>query len=114
MNGLKNKFLLLTCISIFFICCAPAIIKPTIEDVNFAKQKWNDVSLAQLNNGYSLYVAKCGGCHFLHKINELNENRWLEILPIMSKKAKLTDEQNDLVMKYIITKCKSANSSAKK
>lgn len=114
MKELKNKYLLLTTISIFLICCAPAIIKPTMEDVDVAKKKWNDVSLDQLDKGYSLYVSKCGSCHFLYKPSRFPESKWLEMFPKMKIKAKITDEQIDLIMKYVITKRNSTIPSGKK
>ncbi len=67
MNGLRNKISLLFFVSVFLVCCAPVVIKPTMEDIDIAKKKWNDVSFDQLNMGYSLYVAKCGSCHYLYK-----------------------------------------------
>ena len=114
MKRSRNNFLLLITISVLFICCAPAILKPTMEDVDSAKKKWNDASLDQLNKGYSLYVAKCGACHFLYKPSQFTESKWLEMFPKMKLKAKLNDEQIDLIMKYVITKYNSTNSSDKK
>jgi hypothetical protein len=114
MQKLKNKLLLLIGVSLFFMCCAPVIIKPTLQDVDQAKQKWTDVTLDQLNKGYSLYVAKCGSCHFLYKPTKFTEREWLEMFPKMKIKAKIDDEQIDLIMKYIITKCNSSEPSNKK
>ena len=104
MSGIKSKILFFITLSALFVCCSPVLFKLTTEDVDFAKTKWNDVSIEQLNRGCSLYIGKCAGCHFLHTPNEFTEKEWLELLPEMSSKAKLTQEQNDLVMKYVITK----------
>lgn len=114
MKKIRNIFLLLACVTVFLIGCAPAIIKPTLLDVDQAKKKWNDVSLDQLNQGYSLYVAKCGSCHFLYNPAKFPESKWLEIFPKMKIKAKINDEQIDLIMKYIITKRNSTVPSEKK
>lgn len=113
MKNFRNIFLL-HIISLVFICCAPTIYKPTIEDVDLANKKWNNVSMDELQKGYSLYVAKCGSCHFLHRPTQFAEVRWLEILPIMAKKAKLNEEELDNITKYIISKSYAPNSHDKK
>ena len=85
-------------------CCSPLAFKPTQEDVDLAKKKWNDVTTDQLKNGYKLYTAKCGGCHFLPVPKDYSEKEWLDILPEMSQKCKLSHEEYDNVFKYVITK----------
>lgn len=100
----KYKFLLFVSIFILLVCCSPVGFKLTVEDVELAKTKWNDITQEQLNAGNKLYVAKCGGCHLLYTPNNYSEKKWLEVLPVMEKKAKLMQEQSDLIMKYVITK----------
>ena len=100
----KYKILFLIFFSVFFICCSPIIFKPTSEDVDLAKQKWENVSIDQLNNGFKLFKAKCSGCHFLPIPRDYSEAKWIHILPEMSEKSKLTHEEYDLVFKYVITK----------
>jgi hypothetical protein len=78
--------------------------KPTQRDVDFANEKWAGTTTEQMEKGYSLYIGKCGGCHYLHKPNEFKEEKWMKILPEMGKDAKLTTEQYDLVVRYVITK----------
>jgi len=104
MIVIKSKIIFFTALSCMFICCSPIIFKPTIEDVDLAKKTWSDASIEQLNDGCSLYVAKCGGCHLLHTPNEFTEKQWIELLPEMTARAKLTTQQNDLVLKYVVTK----------
>jgi hypothetical protein len=88
----------------FFICCSPLTFKPTQADVDFATTKWGVTTHEQMEKGYSLYVGKCGGCHYLHKPNEYSEKKWMEILPEMGKEAKVDQEQYDLILRYVITK----------
>ncbi len=98
------KILIIVSFCISLICCSPVGFKLTVEDVALAKTKWDDSSSELLDAGFNLYVAKCGGCHLLMTPNRYTEKRWLEILPIMDKKAKLSLEQSNLIMKYVITK----------
>ena len=101
---LKKKIFILFIISILFVCCSLLVFKPTTRDVEFANTKWSGTTVEQLQKGYSLYIGKCGGCHYLHKPTEMKEEDWMKILPDMSHDAKLTAEQYDLVVRYIITK----------
>ncbi len=104
MHLSKYKFLFFIGVSTLLVCCSPVIFKPTAEDAALAKKKWNGATIEQLNSGFKLYVAKCGGCHLLHTPSEYPESKWVEIFPEMSEKSKLTHEETDLVMKYVITK----------
>jgi mono/diheme cytochrome c family protein len=64
---------------------------------------------ANLKAGQEIYTQNCGRCHRLHKPNEFTADKWTNsILPKMSKKAKLTEDQNKLVEAYL-----SANSKDK-
>jgi hypothetical protein len=80
-------------------------MKPTQRDVDFANKKWQGaITVETMEKGYSLYIGKCGGCHYLHKPSEFNEEKWMKILPEMGKEAKVTQEQYDLILQYVITK----------
>ena len=90
--------------SIFFICCSPILLKPVEQDVSHAKTRWPEVTAADLQSGYNIFVNKCGGCHLLYTPEKYSEERWLKIIPDMAKKAKITEEQESLLTKYILTK----------
>ncbi|MBI4929579.1 MAG: hypothetical protein HY841_02365 [Bacteroidetes bacterium] len=100
-------------ISLFLICCTPALIPPIETDVVVAKQKWSDASLSQLKEGYTLFKIKCSKCHYLYRPNKFSEEKWHKMIPIMGKKAKLDSLQTMLITKYILT-AKETNSFTKK
>lgn len=104
MHLSKYKLFFLIIFTALFVCCSPIVFKPTVEDADLAKTKWSDASMEQLNSGFKIYVAKCGGCHLLHTPTEFSEKQWLEILPEMGEKSKLDHVDYDLVLKYVITK----------
>jgi hypothetical protein len=87
---------------------------PPIEtDVAVAKKHWSDASLSQLNAGHTLYINKCGNCHYLHRPDKYSNEKWHEMIPIMAKKAKLDSLQVDLITKYIFTAMETKSFSRK-
>ncbi len=100
----RYKFVFFICALSVFICCSPIAFRPTAEDAEFAKKKWENSSVEHLNEGFQLYKSKCSGCHFLPVPNEYTEKKWLETMPEMGEKSHLSPEEYDLVLKYAITK----------
>lgn len=96
------KKILVTCIVLFaVIACAPKILVPTASHESEAKKKIPDITLAQMQKGHEIYIARCGTCHKLIKPTEYSDQKWEKILPVMSKKAKLIQTEYDLVHRYV-------------
>jgi len=53
--------------------------------------------------GSKLYYAKCAKCHKLYDPAGYSDEEWSMWMKKMKKKAKLTDEQNAILMLYIDT-----------
>lgn len=51
--------------------------------------------------GQTLYENSCKRCHRLHNANEYTAARWPSILNNMQKKAKITDQQKELIFEYL-------------
>lgn len=62
------------------------------------------IELEELQEGYKLYVANCGGCHSLHVPSEKIKKEWDVILPKMFPKTHLTSDQQQLIKIYIYSK----------
>jgi hypothetical protein len=77
---------------------------PSENEVAIAKTRWNDVVLDSLKKGYSLYTGKCGRCHELYKPGDYTEDEWEDILPKMSRKAKITKGEEELIRRFVITR----------
>lgn len=88
---------------VLIIACSPRLIKPTLTDETRGKNLYADVSLASLEKGHELYIAKCGSCHKLHKPDSESEAEWRKILPVMARKAKLDPRQYELIERYVFT-----------
>ena len=81
---------------IIFICilysCSPTLEIPASNDA--AKQQ-------QLLSGRKLYVDHCSSCHNLHLPKEYDATGWKKQLDEMQVKAKITDEEKQLIYKYL-------------
>jgi len=51
--------------------------------------------------GQTLYENNCKRCHRLHNADEYTAARWPSILNSMQKKAKITDQQKELIFEYL-------------
>ncbi|MBK9985124.1 MAG: hypothetical protein IPP15_22665 [Saprospiraceae bacterium] len=51
--------------------------------------------------GRKLYVDHCSGCHNLHFPKEYTEDQWKSNLDEMQVKAKITDDQKQLILDYL-------------
>ena len=79
------------------------VLMPTQADADRATTKFPGTTLAELNEGKTLYTDNCGKCHGLKKPTSLNEEGWRKIVPPMAKKAKINAEQEDKILKYVVT-----------
>jgi cytochrome c5 len=87
--------------------CTASMLAPTVVDEGYAKQKWEDATMEQLNEGYHLYVNKCAGCHHLHNPKDYTEEKWRKEMPEMGKRAYLSLADQDKILRYILTKKES-------
>lgn len=100
-------------ISVFFsaavilVCCKTQSKTSTAindADVNYAISRWNDATKESLTEGQKLYKTYCGECHALLNPKKESENELTWVVPDMAKKAKLTEAQGDLILRYMLTK----------
>ena len=52
--------------------------------------------------GKELFLANCGKCHKLYLPSDFSRQKWGSIIKKMQKKAKLTNEETQLVLNYIL------------
>jgi hypothetical protein len=92
----------------FVYCCTPKLAPPVTDaDVQRGKVFWTDCSMERLNAARTLYTNKCGTCHSLKKTNSRDEAQWRKIIPPMAKKAKLSVEEESLILNYVLTMCEA-------
>lgn len=103
------KKLLYVIITLSLVGCVSAkLATPTQSDVDRVKSKFPDYTLAQLNQGKTLYEQNCGTCHDLKKPTSLSEEKWKVIVPEMvhkvnKRQVKLSEQDQDLILKYLLT-----------
>jgi hypothetical protein len=76
---------------------------PTPANAEQAKRQWPDVTVDSLEQGRSLYVARCGSCHSLYLPSSFDATGWQERLGLMAPRARLNDDERTLVYKYLVT-----------
>ncbi|MBI3502921.1 MAG: hypothetical protein HY063_14110 [Bacteroidetes bacterium] len=99
---IKTKIIFIL-LGITLACCTTPLLVPNENDVSRAQTKWSGSDLASLQKGHSLYMNKCGSCHYLHRPNKYSEEKWKKEMPEMSNRAKLTGEEQELVLHYLLT-----------
>lgn len=97
---MKKFFVLIAALAL--ISCARVMV-PTQSDADRAAQKWPGTTLSDLDKGKAIYQANCNKCHPYKSPTSRNEEAWNKIIPQMAKKAKLSSEDESLVLKYVVT-----------
>ena len=95
-NMKKSIILLGTAFALF--ACSESTSTGVAEEVNY---EITNPTEAQLNQGKELYSTRCTECHDAKVIDNFTKEQWNVILPKMSKKAKLSGEDNALVHAYV-------------
>jgi len=109
----KYKATLIIC-SVVFIIAQCSSTKSTTKkvdpflpqetDVPIAQAHWNGTTIDQLKQGYSIYSTKCVECHDMKNIQDFTLTDWPSIIEGMSRKAKLSPDQQNLVSHYILAR----------
>lgn len=56
--------------------------------------------------GQKIYTEKCGSCHKLFKPEKFSEAKWKHEVPEMAKLAKISTEDENLVLTYVLESIK--------
>jgi hypothetical protein len=70
--------------------------------VDAAKAIYRDATMDALQKGHDIYYGTCTGCHGAKNINNYTTEQLPEIIENMAKKAKITPEEKDAVLKYVM------------
>ena len=85
--------------SLLFCCilysCRQTLYMPQSQDA--AKQ-------LELVSGRTLYIDHCSSCHNLHLPQERDAIGWKKQLDEMQVKAKITDQEKELIFRYLTAK----------
>ncbi|MBS1934892.1 MAG: hypothetical protein JST96_12900 [Bacteroidetes bacterium] len=98
-----RKMMVLICAGCISACATVKLAEPTQIDADRGSQKFSGYSLNDLNEGKKIYEANCNKCHRYKAPESRDEAKWDDIIPKMAKKAKLSSDQQELVLKYVVT-----------
>ena len=98
-----KKLIFFCLLSGLMACGTYKSLTPSEADVDRGKQKYPDLTISELNLGKALFETKCGKCHSLKRPFKVSVADVQKIMPKMAKKAGLTKESSDMVLRYLIT-----------
>jgi nitrate/TMAO reductase-like tetraheme cytochrome c subunit len=64
------------------------------------------ISTEILQTGRTLYTNHCGSCHNLHLPEKYTQKHWLEKMPEMQRKAKISDSDAKLITNFLLARSK--------
>ncbi len=86
------------------LACGSALPEPTASDATRGSRSFAGLTLAELQQGRQLYVARCAGCHVLKLPSELPPAGWPESVAEMRRKngVRLSDEEAEAIVRYLV------------
>ncbi len=93
----SKKYLFMGSLVFLFIItsCSVKLYEPSAETVS------TNANLTKLKQGKELYINKCAECHSLKQPEKYSADKWVKLVKVMSKKAKINDDQASLILQYV-------------
>jgi cytochrome c5 len=82
--------------------CTLRISAPAVSPAVVAAGASSDASVDQLNQGRSLFMARCIECHALPVVGAHSVARWRKVLPKMAPRARLQPNEEEAVLAYLV------------
>jgi cytochrome c5 len=96
-----KKLMTISLLSLIVFACSKKTASTVAKTEVSVKTESATVSNAQYLAGKVVYEAKCGKCHKLHSPDRGNMEQWTKWIGRMAPKAKLTEEEKQLVTDYV-------------
>jgi Dihaem cytochrome c len=79
------------------------LVHPQEVQVAWAAERWPDVTLADLEEGREVYVAKCSSCHVLRRPDRHPPDAWPDLLDqmVLEQDVELTPAEHERILQYI-------------
>ncbi|MFL5764684.1 MAG: hypothetical protein ACJ77K_12135 [Bacteroidia bacterium] len=74
----------------------------TDAQLTAVQSRFPDATKAELEKGYAVYTGPCTRCHGTKDINGYTEPRLLEIVDVMAKKAQITPEEKQALIRFAV------------
>lgn len=102
MNSRALRIIVVLFISASLYQCSAALYMPQVSDAEKA-----GTTLDVLVTGRKLYVGHCGSCHSLFLPEQFTSEQWTKSMGKMQGEAHISDEERDLIVNYLNTKCRN-------
>ena len=99
---------------LFLTACSAKLATPTQTDADRVEQRMPGTTLADLQEGKTLFETKCTQCHKQRNPASKTESEWQQIIPIMAKRAEkahkdlITGHDQEQIMKYLTAYAKQS------
>jgi cytochrome c5 len=102
---MSRKFVIATFFMVCILVNACSYKEYTLKDSDtaYAKARWADENIQELERGKMYYSLVCQKCHGLKNPSKFTEADWKNIMPDMQKKAKIADTTSNLILRYVLT-----------
>ncbi len=105
-----KKITLALAVILLAAACSKKLSPPSQTDVDRGAKKFPGYTLAELNEGKSIYEANCNTCHDLKNPRSFSETEWNKLVPDMvtkvnhkAKQEVLSQDKQQLILKYVLT-----------
>jgi hypothetical protein len=82
--------------------CASRLPEPTAADAERARGLWQDASRTELDQGRSLLVDHCSGCHVVPLPRSHTPEQWPGLVEDMAEPAGLSRNEIQSVVRYLV------------
>lgn len=101
-----KKVIAIVAVALQFTACSPprvVAMQPNDPVVPQMPPPPKETNTARIAQGKGLFEDNCAKCHKLFKPTDFNQREWGPILTSMQRKAKLDNDQMDLVRDYVFS-----------
>jgi mono/diheme cytochrome c family protein len=75
----------------------------SMASAELARSRWPDASLESLEQGRQLFLANCHRCHAYPDRTAYTAEEWPSLVRRMGRKARLSDAEAMLVLRFVLT-----------
>ncbi|MBL7933984.1 MAG: cytochrome c [Bacteroidia bacterium] len=105
---MKKLIIVIAASAVFAACkskkAAGSTNMPVVTDkqLSAVQARFPDANRAELEKGHSVYTGACTKCHGAKDVTTYTEPKLLEIVEVMSKKANITPEEKQALVRFAV------------
>lgn len=105
----KTVFLAITFVTLAVACKSKKEVSATAStevvtdaQLTAVKARFPDATKEELQKGYAIYSGPCTRCHGTKDVTAYTEPKLLEVVDVMSKKARITAEDKQALIRFAV------------